>query len=92
MTAKQRKALGRGFGALLKTVDELNPSVQNNSLAQLRIDEIALNPRQPRQDIDPERLEDLAQSIRIKGVIQPILVRPKQGGDKDLSWWLVRGD
>ena len=90
MTAKQRKALGRGFGALLKTVDELNPSVQNNSLAQLRIDEIALNPRQPRQDIDPERLEDLAQSIRIKGVIQPILVRPKQGGDKDFE--LVAGE
>jgi len=90
MSAKQRKALGRGFGALLQSVDELGPSAPTQGIAQLNIDEIALNPKQPRQELDPTKLEALAQSIRIKGVIHPILVRPKKNGDKDFE--LVAGE
>ena len=90
MSTKQRKALGRGFGALLKSVDELTPAVPSNDSAQLNIDEIAFNPRQPRQNIDLSRLEDLAQSIRIKGVIHPVLVRPKKNDGKDFE--LVAGE
>jgi ParB family transcriptional regulator, chromosome partitioning protein len=90
MSTKQRKALGRGFGALLKSVDELTPTAPSNNMAQLNIDDIAYNPKQPRQDIDLAGLENLAQSIRIKGVIHPVLVRPKKTGDKDFE--LVAGE
>lgn len=90
MTNKQRKALGRGFGALLKAVDDKNTEENPANVAQLEIDKIGLNPKQPRHEIDLGRLEELAQSIRIKGVIQPILVRPvKEGGN---SYELVAGE
>ncbi len=90
MTNKQRKALGRGFGALLKAVDDKNTEENSASVAQLEIDKIGMNPKQPRQEIDLGRLEELAQSIRIKGVIQPILVRPKKEGGNNYE--LVAGE
>ncbi|MFH2132832.1 MAG: ParB/RepB/Spo0J family partition protein [bacterium] len=80
MTNKQRKALGRGFGALLKAVDDKNLEANAANIALIDIDKIGLNPKQPRLEIDPETLEGLAQSIRMKGVIQPILVRPTSDG------------
>ncbi|NQU65252.1 MAG: ParB/RepB/Spo0J family partition protein [SAR324 cluster bacterium] len=90
MTNKQRKALGRGFGALLKAVEEKIPEDHSENIAQLEIDKIGLNPRQPRHEIDPEQLEELAQSIRMKGVIQPILVRPMSDGPN--KYELVAGE
>lgn len=90
MTNKQRKALGRGFGALLKAVDDKNEEDTSAGIAQIDIDKIGLNPKQPRQEIDLSRLEELAQSIRIKGVIQPILVRPKS--DSGNEYELVAGE
>jgi len=91
MTNMQRKALGRGFGALLKAVDEKNSDGDSaGGVAQLEIDRIGLNPRQPRQEVDPVRLEELAQSIRVKGVIQPILVRPTS--DNGNTYELVAGE
>jgi ParB family transcriptional regulator, chromosome partitioning protein len=91
MTTKQRKALGRGFGALLKAVDEKGGSESAAGVAQLAIDRIGFNPRQPRQEIDPVRLQELAQSIKIKGVIQPILVRPSSGSEAT-DYELVAGE
>ena len=87
--SKERKALGRGFSALLKSVE---PVRKDNSIAiyQIRIDEIAMNPKQPRQVMDAEKLDELAQSIRIKGVIQPILVRKNEGGGQQYE--LVAGE
>ena len=90
MTNKQRKALGRGFGALLKAVDDKNSDENAANIGQLEIDKIGLNPKQPRTEMDPVKLEELAQSIRIKGVIQPILVRPKSEGGN--SYELVAGE
>lgn len=93
MSAKERKALGRGFSALLKPADEgLSPQGQSGSkkeggkdggVSQIEIDQIRLNPKQPRQHFDEEKLEELAQSIRVKGVIQPILLRRIQEGEEE---------
>ncbi len=87
--SSQRKALGRGIGALIpgsapSTSPSIasrpvaNPSepVANASPTRLRIDQIVPNPDQPRRIFDPEHLERLANSIRLHGVIQPIVVRP----------------
>lgn len=90
MSAKQRKALGRGFGALLKAVDDQSSPESADGVQQIKIDNIGFNPKQPRLDIDPVKLEELAQSIRVKGVIQPVLVRPKAGTDS--LYELVAGE
>ena len=46
---------------------------------------IVVNPEQPRTEFDPAALEELAASIRVEGVIQPILVRPN--GDRSPPWY-----
>lgn len=90
MSTKQRKALGRGFGALLKSVDDFSSQESIGGVAELDINEIAFNPKQPRQEVNSSRLEDLAQSIRIKGIIHPILVRPSNKRGK--GYELVAGE
>jgi ParB family chromosome partitioning protein len=66
----QRKALGRGLSALLGTPD-LEPEV----LREIDIDRILPNAHQPRKSFDDESLNELANSIREHGVIQPIVVQ-----------------
>ncbi len=75
MTEK-RPALGRGLSALIPETPR-PPAVERDSERQMQIDLDLLvpNPRQPRTQIDEARLEELAQSIRANGVIQPLLVR-----------------
>jgi ParB family chromosome partitioning protein len=68
---RPRGALGRGLGALL-------PS--GAGLSDVEIDAIVRNPRQPRQHVDPTGLQELAQSVREHGVLQPLIVRELPGG------------
>lgn len=90
MTAKERKALGRGFGALLQTVEDPPPDETKKEVPQIPIEEIAFNPKQPRLTINNEKLEELSQSIKTKGVIQPILVRPQDNLGK--KYELIAGE
>jgi len=75
--AEGRRGLGRGLSALL---DEVEAPVADGHRAagvtELPVDVIKANPDQPRRHFDEAELEELAQSIREKGVLQPILVRP----------------
>ena len=68
-----RKALGRGLEALLgvDNVDELKTS---GEIIDVNIDEIIPNELQPRKYFDDEKLEELSESIKEKGIIQPIVV------------------
>jgi len=79
----ERKALGRGFSALLQPAKDIAPG-EADLVKQLKIDQITLNPWQPRDHFDESRLAELAQSIRIKGVIQPVLVRKNPQGGYEL--------
>jgi ParB family chromosome partitioning protein len=85
-SSKKRTGLGRGLGALLEDSDggglqSRHPSDFAGSLEGVNLmDEIALdlietNPFQPREYFAPEALEELAESIRVQGIIQPITVR-----------------
>jgi ParB family chromosome partitioning protein len=65
-----KRGLGRGLGALLSSSQG-----EGESLLDLPIEHLDPNPRQPRKDFDPQRIEDLAASIRSSGVIQPVVVR-----------------
>lgn len=68
-----KKGLGKGLGALF-------PDVDRESIREIEIARIRPNPHQPRQRFDPERLAELAASIREHGIVQPVLVRPVQDG------------
>lgn len=70
-----RKALGRGLSALLS--DGMG---QSDELKEIDIELIEPNPEQPRTFFDESRLEELAQSIRVNGLVQPLLVRKVPGG------------
>ena len=69
----ERKSLGRGIGAL---IPERETQAQEGA-KNIPLNQIKPNPFQPREDFDPQSLEELTQSIKEKGVIQPILVRRK---------------
>src|SRR5262245_18021291 len=71
----QRKALGRGLSALLGT-----PDPEIDQLREIDIDRILPNSHQPRKNFDETALEELADSIREHGVVQPIVVRPLEDG------------
>jgi ParB family transcriptional regulator, chromosome partitioning protein len=71
----QRKALGRGLGALLGTSE-----LDVEQLREIDIDQILPNSQQPRKNFDEESLEELADSIRQHGVVQPIVVRALDDG------------
>lgn len=73
-----QKGLGKGLGALLGDFDE--GSQEENGLKKLPLHKIEPNPDQPRRDFDPEKLEELAESIRTHGVIQPLTVREMPNG------------
>ncbi|MBN1425204.1 ParB/RepB/Spo0J family partition protein [Candidatus Fermentibacteria bacterium] len=75
-----RKVLGQGLRALIPEDSQL-PAAQGaaQALALIPLDRIAPNPAQPRQRFDDERIEELAQSIREQGILQPIVVRRAHG-------------
>ncbi|MBN1913083.1 MAG: ParB/RepB/Spo0J family partition protein [Candidatus Omnitrophica bacterium] len=75
----ERKALGKGISALIPERE----TESQERIAYLNPGQIKPNPLQPRKDFDSESLEELMQSIREKGVIQPVLVR-RQGPDYEL--------
>lgn len=79
-----RKALGRGLNALLGEETQGNT---NESFIEVDLDLIEPNSEQPRTKFSEENLEELTQSIRINGIVQPILVRKKGG-----TYQLVAGE
>jgi ParB family transcriptional regulator, chromosome partitioning protein len=70
-----RRALGRGLSALLSD----RPPIVNEEMMEVDIDLIEPNNFQPRMNFNEERLEELAQSIKANGIIQPLLVRRVDG-------------
>lgn len=75
---QHRRALGKGLGALLPTrpaAPPPTPAAPEHDVSRLPIGEIDPNPIQPRRVFQNERLEELAQSIRANGIIQPLVVR-----------------
>ena len=85
MSTEKRNALGRGLSALLNDNENTNTNKNNvssgpevNSLGSvndIKLSEIEVNPFQPRTDFDQEALLELADSIKLQGLIQPITVR-----------------
>jgi len=70
-----KKALGKGLGAFIP--DEFS-ILKEERFAEIEIDEIKPNPYQPRLKFDEQSIEELAQSIRESGVVQPVIVTPEE--------------
>ncbi len=89
----RRSGLGRGLDALIPGDDyqaEPGAQAQAGGLAQpglqeILIDRISPNPRQPRQDFDPDQLAELASSIREHGVLQPLIITYESGQEGHYS-------
>ena len=78
MNAGKKKGLGRGLSALF---GDTNPEEKTKAINQsntVSIADLSRNPYQPRQNFKEEKLEELANSIRKNGIIQPIAVRPSK--------------
>ena len=74
-----RKGLGRGLEAIFADDDEAPAPKPRHGLALLSVADIQPDPDQPRKSFDAGLLEELAASIKVRGVLQPILVRPSPG-------------
>ncbi len=86
MTAKKR-GLGRGLDALLGgsiPATPVRPGTTDGELRSLPVDLLRRGRFQPRVDMHPESLQDLADSIRAQGVVQPIVVKPDGKGEYEI--------
>lgn len=75
MAAKAKKsALGKGLGALIPDMDNEIVSDKNQGILEIDINKVTPNKFQPRKNFDEEKLQELSQSIKENGIIQPIIV------------------
>lgn len=82
----KKQALGRGIRALLNTIDDdlkasptegvpaVNGGGVSNTMARIPVEQIEVNPKQPRRDFDEQALNELAESIKLHDIIQPVTV------------------
>jgi ParB family chromosome partitioning protein len=75
--------MGRGLSAILSVSGE-NPAVAAEELRNLPLEVISPNPRQPRRRFEEDAMQALAASLGERGVLQPVLVRPRPGGTYEL--------
>ncbi|NLT95698.1 MAG: ParB/RepB/Spo0J family partition protein [Clostridia bacterium] len=75
-----KRGLGKGLGALIPTTNLLQYDPEKDSITEIVIDEIIPNSFQPRKNFDPDKLAELAASIKEHGVLQPVIVRPHGEG------------
>src|SRR5919197_1161947 len=81
--AEQTRGMGRGLAAILSST-AARDAARDPELRDLPVDLIGPSPHQPRQRFDEEGLVALADSLRERGVLQPVLVRPLPGGTYEL--------
>jgi len=80
----KKSPLGKGLGALIDTTKyekkPVDEAISTGAVAEISINEIEINPFQPREDFNEETLKELTESIKQHGIIQPITVRKLKNG------------
>ena len=99
MVTKKPKGLGRGLQALLgPTVGETSQAIENSNAASpglpasLRLLDMVAGKYQPRTRMDEGALYELAESIKVQGIMQPILVRRLSSGANDGKYEIIAGE
>lgn len=90
MTTK-KMGLGKGLGALLSAYDDYDDTVKNTSESatnEIALSSLVPNPNQPRKNFDQTALQELANSIKVHGVIQPLVVNDQ----KDGTYLIIAGE
>jgi ParB family transcriptional regulator, chromosome partitioning protein len=82
MSSSRSRGMGRGLAAIL-SVSEAGEQ-DGAELRELAVELVAPNPDQPRKRFDEQALQALADSVQERGVLQPVLVRPRPGGTYEL--------
>ena len=75
-----KKHLGRGLKALFPEDAQISDEVQNKNFIEIDVEELRPNPYQVREDFSSQQMEDLKNSIKEKGIIQPLTVRRIDNG------------
>lgn len=83
----KQRGLGRGLGALLASTPDESSSDERDAPVEIPVDQIDVNPNQPRKVFDSNALQELTASIKASGVIQPVVVRRVNG-----SYQLIAGE
>ena len=78
----ERRGMGRGLAAILSVSEAGDP--EGAELRDVAVELVSPNPEQPRKRFDEDALQALAESVRERGVLQPVLVRPRAGGTYEL--------
>lgn len=89
--ATKKSSLGKGLGALLSAYDDYDDTIKNantNSTNEIDISKLIANPNQPRKKFDETALQELANSIKVHGVIQPLVVNDQ----KDGTYLIIAGE
>jgi len=83
--SNRRRGLGRGLDALLGSPEDMAAEARDRGeLRKLPVDLLQRGRFQPRNDFDQDAMQELADSIRAQGVVQPIVVRPLAGGQYEI--------
>lgn len=91
-TKPKRGGLGRGLDSLIPTSTSTSrpeSEASANGMREVDIDDIQSNPYQPRTRMDRQQLEELAESIRVHGLLQPLLVAANRNGE---GWTIIAGE
>src|ERR1051326_2506242 len=86
MATQQKKVLGRGLGALIPSKE--STASRGSGLMEVTLDQIAPNPYQPRKTFNEASIEELARSVKIHGIVQPLVVT--RAGDNKFK--LIAGE
>ena len=89
----RQRGLGKGLAALLgENMEEGAVGAREGALLSVAIEHLAPHPNQPRQHFDEAEIESLAASVREKGVVQPLVVRPRPGDEEGAPYQIVAGE
>ena len=80
----KKPGLGRGLDMLLSSASKENAVNRDSELKKLPVEKIRKGEYQPRLSIDPDALQELAESIKAQGLVQPVVVRRIEGGEYEL--------
>lgn len=80
----KKAGLGRGLSALMEEMGSAPAAAERRDAQLLPVAQVIPNPHQPRRHFDETALAELADSIRVRGVLQPILVRPLGSGEHEI--------